>query len=472
MQKIEHKIYISNAVHIILLILIGIVALNNLNQIYTKFNFITIADKLNADLLGMRLAEKNYFLYGNESALREISLKIDETKVTLHEVKNDITKAVGFDNYVKLEDLLNKYGLMITFHIRQGENKQSDRMQLREIGQELKNFSDNMTSLERANVKRIIIHSKKILYLSFLTIILFAIFFSQHIVRNISRTLRQIMALTQSISKGNYQPIDKTPSEDEMGAVVTAINVMAEELGKREREIIQSKRLASIGVLVAGVAHELNNPLNNISMIAQTYQEVYNQLSGEERIDFMSRIEEQTERLRLIIKNLLDFSRPKEPHLAIAEPNQVIQKTFELVHNMLDVSNIRTKLELDDTLPDIYIDEHQIQQVLVNITTNAIQAMGDGGLLTITSRYLEDKDEVEFEIRDTGKGIPAEYLEHIFDPFFTTKEEGGTGLGLWVSYGIIKQHEGNIRVESSVDSGTVFYITLPSCKKIERCLDE
>jgi two-component system NtrC family sensor kinase len=123
-------------------------------------------------------------------------------------------------------------------------------------------------------------------------------------------------------------------------------------------------------------------------------------------------------------------------------------------------------------LPDIYIDEHQIQQVLVNITTNAIQAMGDGGLLTISSRYLKDKDEVEFEIRDTGKGIPAEYLEHIFDPFFTTKEEGGTGLGLWVSYGIIKQHEGNIRVESSVDSGTVFHITLPSYKKIERYIDE
>jgi two-component system NtrC family sensor kinase len=471
MTKIEHKIYFSNAVHIVLLLLIGIVAMNNLNQLYTKFRFITIADGLNADFLGMRLAEKNYFLYGDDSALAEISMKIDETTVTLYEVKDDIIKAVGFDNYNKLEDLLNKYGLIITLLSRQGTKDQKAGQQLREVGQELKKFSDDMTSLERDNVGRIITRSKKILHLSFWTIVLFALFFSQQIVRNISGSLHQIEALTQSISKGNYQHIDKKPSEDEMGAVVKAINTMAEELGKREKEIIQSKRLASIGVLVAGVAHELNNPLNNISMIAQTYQEIYDQLSPEERIDFMSRVEEQTERLRLIIKNLLDFSRPKEPHLAEADPNMVIQKTLELVHNMLDVSNIRTKLELDDTLPDVYIDEHQIQQVLVNITTNAIQAMSGGGQLSIKSRYLQNKDEVEFEIRDTGRGIPAEYLEHIFDPFFTTKEEGGTGLGLWVSYGIIKQHQGNIHVESSVDGGTVFYITLPSCNKMKRCSD-
>jgi two-component system NtrC family sensor kinase len=471
MQKIEHKIYFSNAVHIVLLLLIGIVALNNLNQLYTKFRFITIADELNAGFLGMRLAEKNYFLYGDESALAEISIKINETTVTLHEVKDDIIRAVGSNNYTRLEDLLNKYGMMITLLSQQGVKDQNASRQLREVGQELKKFSDDITSLERANVARIITRSKKILHLSFWTIVLFALFFSQQIVRNISASLHQIVALTQTISKGNYQPVDKQPSEDEMGAVVKAINTMAEELGKREKEIIQSKRLASIGVLVAGVAHELNNPLNNISMIAQTYQEVYDQLSSEERIDFMSRVEEQTERLRLIIKNLLDFSRPKEPHLALVEPNQVIQKTLELVHNMLDVSNIRTKLELDENLPDVYIDEHQIQQVLVNISTNAIQAMGSGGRLAIKSRYLEQEDEVEFEIRDTGKGIPAEYLEHIFDPFFTTKEEGGTGLGLWVSYGIIKQHQGNIRVESSADSGTVFFITLPSCNKMKRCTD-
>jgi len=471
-MKIEHKIYLSNILYIVLLLLFGTVALHNLNELYTKFRFITIADELNASFLEMRLAEKNYFLYGDETILSEISNRIDKTTATLHEVKDDIIRAVGPKNYAGLEQLVDKYGLMIASLIRQEPKDKNIRQQLRQAGQDLKNFSENMTSLERTNVGMIITRSKSILRYSFWSVVFLALFFSQQIVRNIGGSLRQIVDLTQAISRGNYQPVDKKPSEDEMGSVVMAINTMAEELGKREKEIIQSKRLASIGVLVAGVAHELNNPLNNISMIAQTYEDVYDRLKREERIDFMNRIEEQTERLRLIIKNLLDFSRPKEPHLAQSEPNHVIQKTLDLVSNMLDVSNIRTKLELADVLPDFYIDEHQIQQVLVNITTNAIQAMSSGGQLTICSRYLEKEDEVEFEIRDTGKGIPPEFLEHIFDPFFTTKEEGGTGLGLWVSYGIVKQHQGNIRVESSVDGGTAFFITLPSCNKMQRCANE
>ncbi|MEJ2688474.1 MAG: ATP-binding protein [Deltaproteobacteria bacterium] len=468
-MKIEHKIYLSNSVHIVLLLLIGTFALHNLNQLYTKFRFITIADEMNAGFLEMRLAEKNYFLYGDEGALRDIGIRIDRTTATLHEVKHDIIRAVGAKNYASLERLVDKYSLMITTLSQQKRKDTDARNQLREVGQNLRIFSEDMTSLERANVEKIISRSKHILHFAFWAVVVFALFFSQQIVRNIGGSLRQIVELTRAISKGSFQPIDKKPSPDEMGAVVSAINTMAKELSKREKEILQSKRLASIGVLVAGVAHELNNPLNNISMIAQTYADVYDALSREERIDFMERIEEQTERLRLIIKNLLDFSRPKEPHLQQAEPNDVIQKTLDLVQNMLDVSNIRTKLDLAEVLPDFYIDEHQIQQVLVNITTNAIQAMGNGGQLTICSRYLEKDDEVEFEIRDTGKGIPPEFLEHIFDPFFTTKEEGGTGLGLWVSYGIVKQHHGNLRVESSVDSGTAFFITLPSCNKVKRC---
>ncbi len=470
-MKIEHKIYLSNAVHIVLILLIGVVALNYLNQLYTKFRFTAIADELNATLLEMRLAEKNYFLYGDNMALNEIHTKIDKTTATLHEVKDDVIRAVGPASYAGLEQLLDNYARMVDSVRQNGRKDRAARQRLRGVGQNLKNYSENITALERTNVTNIITKSKNILLYSFLAVVVFAIFFSQQIVRNISSSLRQIVDLTRSISRGNYQPIEQKISSDEMGAVVTAINAMARELNNREKEIIQSKRLASIGVLVAGVAHELNNPLNNISMIAQTYEDVYDRLSREERIHFMNEMEEQTERLRVIIRNLLDYSKPKEPHLTRAEPNHVIQKTLSLVRNMLDVSNIRTSLSLAETLPDIFIDEHQIQQVLVNIATNAIQAMGQGGRLTICSRYLQDDDEVEFEIRDTGKGIPPDFLEHIFDPFFTTKEEGGTGLGLWVSYGIVKHHHGNIRVESSVDGGTAFFITLPSCNKIKRCND-
>ncbi len=475
-MKIEYKVYFSNAVLIGLIVLLGSFALHDLNQILTKFRFTVIADELNASFLAMRLAEKNFILYRDPAVLVGIEGMIDDAADSLDEVKDDITRAVGLENYSRLRAYMDDYALMIGEARRHASvgSQPSEEMQkrLRHAGQRLKEFSESMTSLEQRRVGAIIAKSKSVLLYSVWGIVLFALLFTHLIVANIGLSLRKVVELTQSISKGHYEKIEEKPTSDEMGAVISAINVMASELQRREQEILQSKRLASIGILVAGVAHELNNPLNNISMIAQTYAEVYDHLGRGQRIDFMHRVEEQTERLRVIIKNLLDFSRPKERHRVKNDVNRVVHKTVDLVQNMLDVSNIQLRLKLADNLPAVYIDEHQVQQVLVNISTNAIQAMGDSGELLIASRYLADSGDAEIEIRDTGKGIEPKFLDHIFDPFFTTKEDGGTGLGLWVSYGIIKNHGGNLRVESSVGDGTAFFITLPSYMKIKECSDD
>jgi len=236
---------------------------------------------------------------------------------------------------------------------------------------------------------------------------------------------------------------------------------MSEELSHREEQIIQSKKLASLGILTAGVAHEITNPVNNISMIAQTYSELYDKLSEHDRIEFMNKVDAETERIRKIVKNLLDFSKPKDAHPKEADINVVIHKTLTLVQNMIDVQNIDTIVNLENGLPHLFIDEHQIQQVLVNLVTNAVQAMPAGGKLFIASRLAKQGNSIEITVMDTGKGIPPEFLPHIFDPFFSTKGEGGTGLGLSVSYGIIKNHKGEIRVASKVGVGTTFTIELP-----------
>ncbi|MDD3814625.1 MAG: ATP-binding protein [Desulfocapsaceae bacterium] len=465
-MKIEHKIYLSNSIHILLIVLIGLVALQNLNDILTKFRFTVIAEGLNATFLEMRLAEKNYFFYGDVETFNNIQSRIDQTNATLLEVRPDIIRAVGSAKFTKLQDYLHVYAQLIDSIRKENHRDVAAQKKLREAGQDLKTFSEDITALEIESIGALIVRSKNILRVSFLAVVLFAFLFSNLIVRNIGKSLRKVISLTRAISRGNYPKIKEQPSHDEMGEVINAINAMAEGLHNREKEIIQSKRLASIGVLVAGVAHELNNPLNNISMIAQTYTEVYDGLSKEQRIDFMEQIDEETERLRLIIHNLLDYAKPKEQHLSRADTNQVIKKTLSLVQNMLNISNIKITLALAEDLPDIYIDEHQIQQVLVNMATNAIQAMDQGGELRITTRYLPDDEKIEIEIGDNGKGIAPEFLDHIFDPFFTTKEEKGTGLGLWVSFGIIKNHQGNIRVTSQTGIGTTFTISLPSCHKL------
>ncbi len=462
-MKIEKRIILSNIFNIGLILLIGLFAIQNLNLILTKLRFVEIADDLNASFLEMRLSEKNYFLYKDESALFDIRGKIDSTLRSIDAASGDIYRAVGADNLALLKKYLMSYSDAVE-EVRKGEGGEEAQTALRTEGKRLKEFSETVTLLERKRVNEIITTSKRVLFYSFWAILFLAILVSHSISQRILRSLREIERLAMSISRGNFKRIEGVHPGDEFGSVINAINFMSAELSHREEQIIQSKKLASLGILTAGVAHELTNPLNNISMIAQTYAEAYDKLSAEDRIDFMNKVEQQTERIKSIIKNLLDFSKPKEANLREADINTVIKGTVSLVQNMLDVSNIDTKLNLSADLPKVLVDEHQIQQVLVNLVTNAVQAMSSGGRLFITSRHGNNGDSVEIAVMDSGKGISPEFLPHIFDPFFSTKGEGGTGLGLSVSYGIIKNHKGDIRVESRVGTGTTFTIELPVYK--------
>ena len=238
-----------------------------------------------------------------------------------------------------------------------------------------------------------------------------------------------------------------------------AIDTMCEELETRHEQLIQSKKLASLGILTSGVAHELGNPLNNISMVAQTYLELYDRLPKEDRIGYMKTVLEESERIKKIVQNLLDFSRPKKADLKVANINDVIRNSLKLVQNTLDISKIKSQLDLKEDLPPVFIDEDRIREVLVNLLNNAVHAMPSGGTVFIRSKPA--KDNIIIEVEDTGKGIPQEFISYIFDPFFSTKGAEGTGLGLSISYGIIKRHHGRMDVRSKVGVGTTFVIELP-----------
>jgi signal transduction histidine kinase len=462
--KIEHKIILSDVFNVALIALIGLFAFQNLNLVLTKVRFVEIADDLNASFLEMRLSEKNYFLYKDDAALPAIEEKISKTMASLDAVKNDITRAVGKDNLVQLKSHLERY-LSVIEEMRRNKTRDTEvEMRLRIEGKNLKEFAEAITHLEKERVNDLISNSKKVLFYSFWAIFLSAIVVSHFISQKIVRSLRAIERLARSISEGTYSKIEGITTKDELGSVVRVINAMSEELRDREEQLVQSKKLASLGILTAGVTHELTNPLNNISMLAQTYIELYDTLSRKDRIDFMKTVQGETERIEEIVKNLLDFSKPKEANLKKTDINAVIQKTLKLVQNMLDVSNIETRLRLGKSVCPVLMDEHQMQQVLVNLIVNAIQAMPPRGELFIETRNSKKGNSVELDVRDTGKGIPPEFLPHIFDPFFSTKGVEGTGLGLSVSYGIIKNHKGSIRVESKVGGGTAFTIELPACE--------
>ena len=462
-MKIEQKIILSNAFHVGLIMLIGFFAFQNLNNVLTKLRFVEIADDLNASFLEMRLSEKNYFLYRDTAALTDIQENVNKTSQSIESVRNDIIRAIGETDLRELEGYLSRYSAIVQDIQHEKTFSPGSAADLRSEGKKLKEFSESITQLERKRVNDIITASKNILIYSFWAILLIAVAVSHFISQKILRSLRKIEVLTKSISEGNFNTIEGVKANDELGALLGAVNAMSEELSHREDQLIQSKKLASLGILTAGVAHELTNPLNNISMIAQTYTEMYDKLGEDQRIDFMNKVESETVRIKEIVKNLLDFSKPKEAVLAPGDINQVIQNTLKLMKNTLDISNIALNVSLGKDLPLVLIDAHQMQQVLVNLITNAVQAMPVTGRLFIGTRQ-RDTGLVEITVKDTGKGIPPEYVPHIFDPFFSTKGEGGTGLGLSVSYGIIKNHKGNIRVESKVGVGTTFTMDLPVVK--------
>jgi signal transduction histidine kinase len=272
------------------------------------------------------------------------------------------------------------------------------------------------------------------------------------------------MEITRNIGAGDLSPIvPMRKYRDEFTNLVVALNHMLREVEHRHEIMAQSHKLRAVGRLTAGVAHELNNPINNIMLTTAMLQEDYETLSDEERLDMVKDLVEQAERSRRIVRNLLDFARESEMEMGRLEVSDIVDESIALMANQLKLSRIKVELEIADNLPPINGDRQYLSQIFVNLILNAVDAMPTGGTLTVTAEPESDGSFLAIRVGDTGPGIPEHIRQSIFDPFFTTKPTGkGTGLGLPVSLGIARRHGGDIRVEASSDGGTTFTVVLPS----------
>jgi two-component system NtrC family sensor kinase len=235
---------------------------------------------------------------------------------------------------------------------------------------------------------------------------------------------------------------------------------MEKKLQETHLQLVSSEKMASLGKLAAGIAHEINNPLGGILIYSSLMME---DLSEEDsRRGDLARIVQEAGRCKEIVKSLLEFARQTEPKMEPTDINRAINDGLFFLVNQALFHNIQIVKKLDPFLPFVQGNASQLKQVLMNIIVNAAEAMHDSGTLTITTSPAPDRKTVFVEFTDTGEGIPEENLTRIFDPFFTTKEVGkGTGLGLATSYGIIEDHGGKISVKSKVGEGTTFTIELP-----------
>jgi len=466
-MKLVHKITLGNALGIISIILIAVFSYHEFDLVLAKLRFAEIADSLDASFLRMRLSEKNYFLYKDPSELLSIKDEIKESHLKVESLSPDIIKAIGEQNWKELKSYLNQYEQEVNELEANHKTAPDIQLNVRESGRKLRLFSENMISLERKTINKILSASKKTLLAFFCFIIFAAITSSYLFFSKMFKNLRLIEKTACAISEGNFMKIEGNIQENELGSVMRAMDTMCEELETRHEQLIQSKKLASLGILTSGVAHELGNPLNNISMVAQTYLELYDRLRSEDRIEYMKMVLEESERIKKIVQDLLDFSRPKKADFKVADINGVIRNSLKLVQNTLDISRIKSQLDLKEDLPAVFIDEDRIREVLVNLLSNAVHAMPSGGIVFIRTKPAKNNDNITIEVEDTGKGIPQEFISYIFDPFFSTKGAEGTGLGLSISYGIVRRHNGKMDVRSKVGVGTTFVIELPIFKRRE-----
>jgi two-component system NtrC family sensor kinase len=286
---------------------------------------------------------------------------------------------------------------------------------------------------------------------------------------SIMKPVNALISATNAIAGGgSLQNAELESSPPEIAALVKSFNSMLAAIRERDRQLrrqtqeklVRSDRLAMIGQLAAGVAHEINNPLGSILLFTRL---IMQQVPPDGRVkENLDRIEKETKRCHAIVRNLLDFARQREPHVEQVEINQLVDSTLKLFENQFMFHNIEIVRHYSETLSAIEADQSQLQQVFMNIIINAADAMAGKGRLTLETRAGADGDSVEISVSDTGCGIPPENLDRIFDPFFTTKGVGhGTGLGLSVSYGIVQKHRGDLSVTSTPGQGTTFTISLP-----------
>jgi len=430
------------------------------------------ADDLYQEILELRRIEKNFFLYRDPASLGQAKFHLNRLEGIFLATEEEFIRSMKETGARDLRSLLASYGDLLSrinpsYGPRgsppnvEGSSRQEE--ELRALGQRLLETSKAWSVAERFVIDELSERAIQLFLVSVLVFTALGIGLAFYVAKLLVRPLEQMQQSMEQIAQGNFTPFPEPRTRaQEPISLFRAFNRMIHELERRQDELVQSRKMAAIGTLTSGIAHELNNPLNNIVLTAEAMKEELGKLNEAELAGMADDILSQSERASEIVRDLLDFARSERPSFEEIHVGELIRQSLKLVSNQAAVGGIEVEAGIAEDLPDIYGERRNLQQVFVNLFVNAIQAMPDGGTLTVRAYRVPGTQDVAVMVADTGVGIPAEYLSRIFDPFFTTKGVGrGTGLGLTVAYGIVEKHGGKIEVESQVGRGTTFTVVLP-----------
>lgn len=442
-----------------------------LQRIETKIHFIQAATSYTIEIQEARRYEKNFFLYG-----KNLSDSLAHVKIAAHLLESEgkkMTAAVGPEDYGRMtrhlaryEELLKDLGNLSPDEENYRESLAAIEKEIREHGAEMISLAEGLVAKERKSINAMLAFSRRIPMAFLVVLVLLILYLAFFIARQMLAPLQRMLQATRRIAEGDFTPITpRRKFKDEFTELAMAMNHMMCQLLERQDQLVQTHKLKAVGTLTAGVAHELNNPLNNIVLTASMLEEDYRDLPDSERLDMIQDLVDQAERAQKIVRNLLDFARETEMDAQAVHLPEVVEKTLQLAANQIKLGKVKVHLEVLPNLPPVYGDRQRLAQVFLNIVLNALDAMPRGGRLMITVKNSPDRDFLAVEFTDTGSGIPEHLLDSIFDPFFSSKTRGkGTGLGLSVSLGIVQKHGGDIQVQSAPGHGSTFTVRLPIAK--------
>jgi two-component system NtrC family sensor kinase len=350
------------------------------------------------------------------------------------------------------------------------ENNSMAVMRLK--ARELQSFTENLSKRERADIGRILQRSVQVLLFALIGVIVLGMIINIKLATSIANPIRRLEKITKKVAKGDFSEAIMVTGRDEIASLELSFNQMEErlqdamtslehtieKLQEKQAELVESEKLASIGKLAAGIAHEINNPLTSVLTFSSLLLEQCPE--NDPRHERLKMVVKETTRARNIVRQVLNFAKEAPLRKEKTNVNRPIKEIADSLTAQGTFKDIELSLNMAENLPDIYIDPVQIGQVITNILVNAAHAISPPGKISIVTQA--SGNFVEIILTDTGSGIPEESIKKVFDPFFTTKDKTkGTGLGLAVSYGIIKKHGGDIEVRSTVNKGSTFIVRLP-----------
>jgi two-component system, NtrC family, sensor kinase len=462
--NIRQKVSLVFGASIVVIALIAGYSYYYLKGIELKQHVVEVANDLREHILEIRRFEKNYLLYGSPDDWRENVRQTDLALQTLAQIMPEGSNLKIAKDLKGLDTELTAYKRLIQqIPTGQGRPQVSTEReeQMREKGKRLVELSGQLVAFERQRILEIISNLKTQLLVSTILFVICGSLLTALVTRKIIRPLKVIEGTTERIAQGDFRPLPVLETRDETQSVVEAFNRMVRELARRQDQLVQSKKMSSLGILTAGIAHQLNNPLNNISTSCQIVMEELDEGNREFLRKMLGNIEQEVHRARDIVKGLLEFSRARDFAIHDVSLSQVVKRAIKLIS-----SQVPPGIEVIDQVPEdlvVLIDPQRLQEVFLNLFMNALQAItAPPGQIRIGAKVDDARENAFITIEDTGQGIPREVMDKIFDPFFTLKDEGlGTGLGLSIVYGIVEKHRGSIAVESTVGAGTKFTIRIP-----------